>query len=46
MDLTTPDVVMHMATNLKRGRSSVSYFKETWKAKLQQQVSKNDKFCI
>jgi hypothetical protein len=31
---TTPENVMHMATNLKRGRSSVSYFRDTWRAKL------------
>ena len=34
---TTTENVMLMATNLKRGRSSVSYFKETWRARLKEQ---------
>ena len=34
LGLTTADNVMQMATNLKRGRSSVSYFRDTWRAKL------------
>lgn len=34
LGLTSAHNVMQMATNLKRGRSSVSYFRDTWRAKL------------
>ncbi len=34
LGLTSADSVMQMATNLKRGRSSVSYFRDTWRSKL------------
>lgn len=34
LGLTQADNVMQMATNLRRGRSSVHYFRDTWRAKL------------